>query len=70
MSVKVKQELTIDGVVVDLKHENSSLKIYLTKDLETIYISLANGDVLSKIDIYTEMSQGQGFVDKIVIKDF
>ncbi len=70
MSVKVKNELTIDGVVVDLKHENSTLKVYSTKDLETIYISLPNGDVVSKIDIHTDMSQGQGFVDKLVFVDF
>lgn len=68
--VKVKEELTVEGIIVELKHKNSSLSIYSTRDDEIIFITNSEGEVITKVEIYPEMSQGQGFVDKLVFVDF
>lgn len=70
--MKVEKHFVVDGQVVSLTHDGKDLMIYETKDQETLFIVLKGGseEVLTRIDISCEMSQGTGFVDSIKYKDY
>lgn len=69
--MQVEQSFVIDGQVVTKSHEGREVTIFVTKDLETLFIVLNDsGEVLTRADIRCEMSQGMGFVDSINYSDY
>lgn len=69
--MQVEQSFVIDGQVVLKAHDGKDLMIYTTKDLETLFIIMKpTNEVLTRIDIRCEMSQGMGFVDSLNYSEY
>lgn len=69
--MKVESTFIIDGNMVTKAMFNPEITIYESKDQETFYIvSGKTGEVICKIDVTCEMSQGTGFVDSVKYTDF
>lgn len=64
--MKVESSFVIDGKIVVPAHDVDGIVIYESRDQETLYItSKSTGDVLTRIEINCDMSQGTGFVSSI-----
>ena len=68
--MKVESTFIIDGKIVNEAMFNPEITIFESKDQETLYIvSGKTGEVICKIEVTCEMSQGSGFVDSIKYTD-
>lgn len=69
--MKVESTYVIDGKMVTESFRSAEIIIYELADKETIYIvsNSSGGEVITRIDVTCEMSQGFGFVDSITYTD-
>lgn len=66
--MKVESTFVIDGQMVVESFRNAEIIVYEHK--ETLYIvSNRTGEVITRIDMTCEMSQGCGYVDSITYTD-
>ena len=70
--MKVNRGITIDGVVVEqIGSIAGSIEVYSNgcgEDQVTLYFLNKNDEVMTTIDIETDMGQGQGFVSDIKVE--
>lgn len=68
--MKVESTFVIDGKMVTESFRSAEIIVYELADKETLYIVSNNtGEVITRIDMACEMSQGCGFVDSITYTD-
>lgn len=68
--MKVESTFVIDGKMVTESFRSAEIIVYELHDKETLYIVSNNtGEVITRIDMTCEMSQGTGFVDTISYTD-
>lgn len=68
--MKVESTFVIDGKMVTESFRSGEITIYELADKETLYIvSNSTGEIITRIDMTCQMSQGCGFVDRITYTD-
>lgn len=69
--MKVEQSFVIDGQVVVKQHDGKEITVFSTNNLDMLFVvSNDSGEVITRIDIDCEMSQGIGFVDSLKFSDY
>jgi glutathionyl-hydroquinone reductase len=68
--MKVESTFVIDGKMVKKSFYSAEITVFELADKETLYIVSNNtGEVITRIDMTCEMSQGSGYVDNITYTD-